>query len=726
MKKLLIFTGIILCILNPVIAEELIKQQSKYPDYGYMYLGKDKYEKINRKVFNFNLGLNKYAIRPVHILWSSIMPEYGIERIHSAYRNIEYPKRLISSLIQKDFKTSKNETIRFLTNTTVGLGGMFDPAKHFLKIEATSEDMEQALNKCKCNSGPYLVLPVMSGTTTRGLAGKLLDTSLNPTTYVGTPILAMVKAGLTVNRTSFMQPLIKMIESTYADPYEIARKMYGIDNFIKCQNYDRKEILDAGFKQNEPLPGEINPELVENTLNRQTDENAYNYDELAVSDIIKGGTNFDNVILNNFEKNNSRLLADMILSGYNPQNPVVDSMRTALFDLPEIDKSIWNDLSIWNRSFGKKIKTSSVMVTPGKDEYKFRYIMQKDKNSPVAIIYPSIGEGIQSHHSVVMAKLFYDAGYSVIIQGSHFQWEFVKSMPDNYRPGIPSEDVNYLLSLTSKIIEHLENKYECKFRSKTLLGTSFGALTTLFIADREFHNNTLGINKYISICPPVDLLYSMEQVDKNGEEWSKNPNNLKERTAQTAGKIIALMNLKDEAKDFHIGSLPFSEEEGKLITGFIMHQKLSDLIYTIEKTPKNKVTNIYETLNNMNYGDYARKYLLNGKTYEELREKASLLSLSSFLRDSSNYKIYHSLDDYLVNQTLLKKLKVYTGGKTVLLSNGGHLGFMYTPEFLEDFKKEISLSQENKQEKSQENLSTDNNSVAVLPVFSVRENVVED
>ncbi len=717
MKKLFILASILFYILNPAISEELVKQQSKYPDYGYMYLGKDKFEKINRKVFNFNLGLNKYAIRPVHILWSSIMPEYGIERIQSAYKNIEYPKRLISSLIQKDFKTSKNETIRFLTNTTVGLGGMFDPAKHFLKIEPSSEDMEQALTKCKCNSGPYLVLPVMSGTTTRGLAGKLLDTSLNPTTYVGTPILAMVKAGLTVNRTSFAQPLIKMIESTYADPYEIARKMYGIDNFIKCQNYDRKEVLAEGFKQNEPLPGEINPELVENTLNRQNNDNTYDYDELAVSDTIKGGTNFDNIILKNYGTNLPKLPADIILYGYNPQNPVVDSMRTALFDLPETDKSFWNDLSIWNRSFGKRIKTSSVSVTPDKDEYKFRYIMQKDKNSPLAIIYPSIGEGIQSHHSVVMAKLFYDAGYSVVIQGSHFQWEFVNSMPDTYRPGIPSEDANYLLSVTSKIIEQLENKYECKFSSKTLLGTSFGALTALFIADKEFHNNTLGINKYISVCPPVDLLYAMEQVDKNGEEWNKNPDNLKERTAQTAGKIITLMNMKDEAKDFHIGSLPFSEEEGKLITGFIMHQKLSDLIFTIEKTPKNKATGIYETLNNMNYGDYAKKYLLKDKTYEDLREEASLLSLSEFLRGSSNYKIYHSLDDYLVNQNLLKKLKIYTGKKAVLLSNGGHLGFMYTPEFLEDFKKEIALSQKD--------LSPDNDSVAVLPVFPVTENVVE-
>ena len=66
-------------------------QETKYPDYAYEFLGQDKWEKINRKVFNFNTKLNKYAIRPVHILWSSIMPQYGMDRIKGISDNIEYP-----------------------------------------------------------------------------------------------------------------------------------------------------------------------------------------------------------------------------------------------------------------------------------------------------------------------------------------------------------------------------------------------------------------------------------------------------------------------------------------------------------------------------------------------------------------------------------------------------------------------------------------------------------
>ena len=126
---------------------------SKYPDYAKMYVGEDKYEKFNRKIFNLNSKLNKFVAKPVHILWSSIMPKYGIERIKNAYNNIEYPKRLASCLLQKDGKGAKDETLRFLTNSTLGLGGLFDPAEKLFKIKPTSENMEQALCKCKMDSG---------------------------------------------------------------------------------------------------------------------------------------------------------------------------------------------------------------------------------------------------------------------------------------------------------------------------------------------------------------------------------------------------------------------------------------------------------------------------------------------------------------------------------------------------------------------------------------------
>lgn len=714
-----------LAVLEPLMVPQPVQAESKYPDYAFEYVGSDKFENFNRRIFAFNLKLNRYAIRPVHILWASVMPKYGINRIQSVTTNIEYPKRLVSCLIQKDFKGSKTETVRFLTNTTIGLGGLYDPASSIFKLKSTNETMEQALCKCRVKPGPYIVIPVLSATSPRDIAGRILDASLNPSSYVATPVLALVKAGLLVNRTSYMQPMVKMVESTYADPYDIAKKYYGIENYIKNYDLDRTNLLETSGEVIETVDANDGSELVaeaekdateqnppadaekalnslnsatltekENSPNKTISDNNIKSDIASCNDVVRDKARKENVILSD-NNQNQRLFADMLLFDYKPQNPVVDAMRTALFELPDVNNSIWSEISIWNRCFAKQIKTACVNVDPTRDNYQYRYIMQKDKNAPVAIIYPSIGEGIQSHHSVILAKLFYDEGYSVIIQGSHFQWEFVKSMPKDYRPGIPSRDADYLKTVTSKIVTSLQSKYKCEFRGKVVIGTSFGAMTALFLADKEAKNNTLNITKYISINPPIELIYAMKQIDKNTDEWNKNPGDLKNRVAVTAAKVVQIAQLKDDLVGKKIESLPFTEDEAKLITGFIMHQKLSDLIFTIENTSKICKTDLYKSINNMDYQDYAEKYLLNGeyKMFDDLSYDTSLHSIAEYLRNNDNYKIYHTLDDYLVNQHQLSQLKQYSKTKTVLVSNGSHLGYMYRPEFLESLKKDITLNE---------------------------------
>ena len=320
--------------------------------------------------------------------------------------------------------------------------------------------------------------------------------------------------------------------------------------------------------------------------------------------------------------------------------------------------------------------------------------MQKHtSNSPLAIIYPSIGEGINSTHSVFWAKLFYDAGYSVIIQGSHFQWEFVKSMPDGYAPGVPSVDAQKIRTVTSKIIDELSNKYNYEFPNKVVLGTSLGAMSTLFVGAAEYRNNTLGDTKFIAICPPVELLYAIKQIDKNSEDWNKSPDEFKQKVAQTASKVMKLYDVKGEFEP-EINNLPFDENEAKLITGFLMHQKLSDLIFTIENSSKSKVnSDTYYYINNMNFIDYTKKYIIHdNENIDDIAYDTSLYSISYFLENSDNYKIYHSVNDYLTSPAQIKKLKSYSKDKLTLFDNGAHLGFLYRKEFLNNLKQTISLS----------------------------------
>lgn len=688
-KVFAVFAAFILVFnLNNVsLAIESAKiTKSKYPDYSYLFAGRDKFENFNRKIYIFNSKANKYVLRPVNTVWASVMPKYGMDRIQNMTTNVEYPIRFVSCLFQRDFKSARKETSRFFINTTIGFAGMFDPAKNRFNIEPVQEDMGQALAHCKrIKKGPYLVVPIVASGNIRDLGGKLLDCAFNPTTYAFLgPIASIAKSVLVLNRTTYMQPLAKNIDTTYADPYDVTKKLQCVEREIKNSNLDRKEVL----KQ------------------REAAQNIIEVNQVVPVEGLK---------------------ADITLNGYNPQSPLIDAMRTALFDNKEITESAWSELSVWNRSFSKRIRTSSVSIYPNHAKYSYRYILQKNKNAPLAIIYPSIGENIRSHHSVVIAKMFYDEGYSVLMQGSPFQWEFVKSMPEGYRPGLPDNDANYSRIVTAKIINDLQTKKECKFGKKVMVGTSFGAITTLFAAAQEEKDNKLGISKYISINPPIEILFAMKQFDKYSQDWQSDPADIKSRIALTAAKVIQkAQDISDEKKEEKqtpsnkrfffpadkvkkeqnktndkeikvantpkTQTMPFTEDEAKLIMSFVMKQKLNDIVFTIEKCPTSKKSAQQQEINDMSFSDYAKKYLtLSDSNYEKFNYEGSLFSISDFLQKSDKYKIYHTLDDYYVNPEQLIRLKQTCGSKSVYFNNGSHLGFLYRKEFQDEFKKDIKL-----------------------------------
>lgn len=651
-----------LFISNTSFAIQDLQQGKLHPDYAYEFCGKDTCEKFNRKLFIFNLKLNKFVLRPINTVWASVMPKYAMDRMQSAYDNVNFPTRLVGCLLQGDFKASKQETLRFLTNTTLGVGGLYDPAKTRFKLEPRKEDVAQGFAHYKfIKKGPYLVIPVLHGNA-RDVAGQLLNYPLNPCSYVLGPLAAVAGVVFFVNNTTYMQPLIKKVETSFADPYVVVKQADGVENYIKNNNIDRTDFLKA-------------PELVKVPK-----------EELVKVSVAPTVTD---------------LKADIVLSGFNPQSPFIDAMRTALFDNHNYNTSIWSDLSVWNKCFDKRIKTTSVSIYDKRPNYKYRYILQKNQTSPLAILYPSIGEGIMADKSIVLAKMLYDEGYSVIIEGSPCNCDFIKSMPKGYSPGLPTQDANYLRVATSKIIDDVQRKRACKFDKRIVVGCSFGAMTSLFVAAQEEVNNTLSVSNYIAINPPIEIFFAMNQLDKYSQEWKNDSSDLKTRAAITVEKVLQKsQQITDKKFKDNDGNFPFTDDEAKLIMGFIMKQKLSDVIFAIEDCSTAKKNSIlYDNIGKMSYSDYSQKYLFANQTkpQDQLIFESSLYSISDFLKNSDKYKIFHSIDDYYVSPEQLVWLKKISDKKSIFFSNGSHLGCLYRKEFLDEFKKATQLENAMKQ-----------------------------
>lgn len=188
----------------------------------------DPFESYNRFMFDVNEGLYDYFIEPVARGYRFVLPEDVRIIIGNLFDNVAAPVKLVSSLIQGDMDKSGRVLGRFLINSTVGLGGMFDVAGQEYDIANVNEDMDQALGKRGVPTGPYIVWPFFGPSTARGTVGLGVDSLLSPTFLLGAPFTvgAGVTAGETVNNVSFIIEDKESLEESAIDEYESVRDFY--------------------------------------------------------------------------------------------------------------------------------------------------------------------------------------------------------------------------------------------------------------------------------------------------------------------------------------------------------------------------------------------------------------------------------------------------------------------------------------------------------------------
>ena len=140
---------------------------------------KDPYESVNRKVFAFNDTLDTYALKPVATAYTKVVPSPIRTGVHNFFGNFSDAWSAVNQLLQGKPADAGTMTLRVLTNTTIGIGGLFDPATS-LGLERKSEDLGQTLGKWGLEPGPYLVLPLFGSSDIRDAVGLPADTYVSP------------------------------------------------------------------------------------------------------------------------------------------------------------------------------------------------------------------------------------------------------------------------------------------------------------------------------------------------------------------------------------------------------------------------------------------------------------------------------------------------------------------------------------------------------------------
>lgn len=181
----------------------------------------------NKGMYYFNDKFYFWLLKPVAQGYSAVVPEDMRIAVRNFFYNLTTPIRFVSSLLQLKMKSAGNELLRFVVNTTAGVGGLGDFAKDKMDIKRHDEDIGQTLGSYGIGHGFYIVWPVLGPSSLRDTVGMVGDLFLDPVSYI-TPIETAVEINAydTVNDTSLHIGDYEDIIKAAIDPYISIRDAY--------------------------------------------------------------------------------------------------------------------------------------------------------------------------------------------------------------------------------------------------------------------------------------------------------------------------------------------------------------------------------------------------------------------------------------------------------------------------------------------------------------------
>ncbi len=148
----------------------------------------DPWEPVNANIFEFNLKVDRYVLKPVAKGYDFILPDVVQVGVSNIFYNLRFAPRFLNNVFQGKLKGAGIEVGRFLINSTVGLAGFFDLATK-VNLVTPEEDFGQTMGFYGIKPGPYVVLPLLPPFTVRDFVGYVGDVFLNPINWLVLPII---------------------------------------------------------------------------------------------------------------------------------------------------------------------------------------------------------------------------------------------------------------------------------------------------------------------------------------------------------------------------------------------------------------------------------------------------------------------------------------------------------------------------------------------------------
>jgi phospholipid-binding lipoprotein MlaA len=139
----------------------------------------DPLEKLNRRVHRFNNAVDRHVAKPLATAYVKVVPRPVRLGVGNFFNNLSQPVSAVNALLQGKPKQAGQTLGRFLLNSTLGIGGIFDPATS-AKLPNKSEDFGQTLGVWGWKRSRFIELPLFGPRTIRDAVGMAGDSPLSP------------------------------------------------------------------------------------------------------------------------------------------------------------------------------------------------------------------------------------------------------------------------------------------------------------------------------------------------------------------------------------------------------------------------------------------------------------------------------------------------------------------------------------------------------------------
>jgi len=127
----------------PAVAALVLNACASQPPSAEALANNDPYEATNRQTLAFNGKIDRYFVIPTVAVYFVLVPEGGRRGVHHLLENLTLPNTFVNDLLQGELRRGGQTAGRFLINTTIGLGGFFDPATTHFHMPDHGEDYGQ-------------------------------------------------------------------------------------------------------------------------------------------------------------------------------------------------------------------------------------------------------------------------------------------------------------------------------------------------------------------------------------------------------------------------------------------------------------------------------------------------------------------------------------------------------------------------------------------------------